>query len=205
MKAPIGRVSDLVPHRPFDILSYGPISYSVNLPMTAATLNTPSPIAGVSPAELSETTVMTVWPSNAYFTVGQILGQAYDWKFPDVYFFRIGRLIALASIPIALVLFFMRVLPVIGIRYRLTNRRVIVEQGIMGKEVKSVELDRYDNIEIVVRPGQSWYDAGDLIFKLGNTETFRLEGVSRPDAFRSTCIKAQMGYAGVKKILAKGK
>lgn len=173
--------------------------------MTAATLDTPSPIAGVSPAELSETTVMTVWPSNAYFTVGQILGQAYDWKFPDVYFFRIGRLVALASIPVALVLFFMRILPFIGIRYRLTNRRVIVEQGIMGKEVKSVELDRYDNIDVLVRPGQSWYDAGDLIFKMGNTETFRLEGVSRPDAFRSTCIKAQMGYAGVKKILAKGK
>lgn len=173
--------------------------------MTTATLEQPAPIAGVSPADLKETTIMTVWPSNAYFPVGRWLGQLYDIRFPDVYIFRLGNLIALASIPIALPLFFMRILPGIGIRYRLTNRRIIVEQGIMGKEVKSVELDRFDNIVVDVRPGQSWYDAGDLIFKLGNTETFRLEGVSRPDAFRSTCLKAHMGYAGVKKILAKAK
>jgi hypothetical protein len=36
-------------------------------------------------------------------------------------------------------------------------------------------------------------------------ETFRLEGVSRPEAFRSTCMKAHMGYVGVKKAMARKK
>jgi hypothetical protein len=117
-----------------------------------------------------------------------------------VYIFRLGNLIALLSIPIALVLFFVRIAPFVGTRYRLTNRRIVVERGLSGKEDKAVDLDRFDRIEIAVQPGQAWYDAGDLVFKLGNVETFRLEGVSRPAAFRETCLKAHLSYKMVKEI-----
>ncbi len=161
---------------------------------------TPSPIAGVTPAEVKESTIMTVWPSNAKFALGRALGSAYAIRWPDIYIFRLGNLIALASIPIALVLFFMRIAPGIGTRYRLTNRRIVVERGLTGKEDKAVDLDRFDRIEIAVQPGQAWYDAGDLVFKLGNVETFRLEGVSRPAAFRETCLKAHLVYKNVKEI-----
>ena len=86
----------------------------------------------------------------------------------------------------------MRVAPFIGQRYTLTNRRVVVYKGLLIQEERSVALDRFDKVEIDVLPGQAWYDAGDLIFRLGNTETFRLAGVSRPEAFRSQIIKAHM-------------
>lgn len=158
-------------------------------------------ITGVSPASVKETTVMTVWPSNAMFAAGRFLGRGYAIRFPDVYIFRLGNLIALLSIPVALVLFFMRVAPWIGRRYTLTNRRVVVYKGLMIEEERSVALDRFDAIDIVVLPGQEWYDAGDLVFRLGNTETFRLSGVSRPDSFRAACIKAHMAYVGVKKAM----
>lgn len=158
-------------------------------------------ISGVSPASVQETTIMTVWPSNAMFGVGRALGRAYSQRFPDIYFLRIGNLWALLSIPIALVLFFMRVAPFIGQRYTLTNRRVVVYKGLLIQEERSVALDRFDKVEIHVLPGQAWYHAGDLIFRLGNTETFRLAGVSRPEAFRSQIIKAHMAYVGVKKAL----
>lgn len=174
---------------------------------------TPQPIAGVSPAELRETTIMTVWPSNSLFLLGRMLGQAYAIKFPDIYFFQLGRLIALMSIPLALPLYFLKVLPRIevmgivlyegGYRYRLTNRRVLVERGLAFAIEKHVDLDRFDNIEIDIRPGQAWYTSGDLIFKLGATETFRLEAVSYPEAFRSTCLKAHFGYVGAQKANAK--
>jgi len=160
---------------------------------------TEQPIAGVVPAEIKEATVMTVWPSVAKFGLGKALGSLYAIRWPDVYIFRLGNLIALLSIPAALVLFFMRIAPGIGTRYRLTNRRIIVERGISGIEDKAVDLDRFDTIEIDVQPGQAWYDAGDLVFKLGNVETFRLEGVSRPAAFRATCLKSHMAHAGVKR------
>lgn len=158
-------------------------------------------ISGVSPASVKETTIMTVWPSNAMYGLGRLLGQAYAIRFPDVYIFRLGNLLALLSIPVALVLFFMRIAPYIGRRYTLTNRRVVVHKGLLIEEERSVGLDRFDQVEIVVQPGQEWYDAGDLVFRLGNTETFRLAGVSRPDAFRSQVIKAHMAYVGVKKAL----
>jgi hypothetical protein len=158
-------------------------------------------ISGVSPASVKETTIMTVWPSNAMFGVGRFLGGLYALRFPDIYFLRIGNLIALLSIPIALVLFFMRVAPFIGQRYTLTNRRVVVYKGLLIAEERAVALDRFDRVEIDVLPGQAWYDAGDLIFRLGNTETFRLAGVSRPEAFRSQIVKAHMAYVGVKKAL----
>lgn len=155
------------------------------------------PIAGVAPAELSESTVMTVWPSVAGYGIGRFLGGLYAIRWPDIYIFRLGNLLALMCIPISLPLFFARIAPGIGTRYRLTNRRIVVERGIAGKEDKAVDLDRFDTIVTVVQPGQAWYDAGDLVFRQGNVETFRLEGVSRPESFRQTCLKSRMAYAGV--------
>src|SRR5262245_4634070 len=159
----------------------------------------PQPISGVVPVELRETTVMTVWPSVAVYPLVRMMGSLFAIRWPDVYFFRFGNLIALLSIPVALVLFFMRIAPGIGVRYRLTNRRIIVERGLTGVLDKAVDLDRFDTINIEVLPGQAWYHAGDLVFRLGNVETFRLEGVSRPAAFRETCLKSHMAHAGVKR------
>ena len=139
---------------------------------TAIVTRATQPIAGVVPAKIKEATVMTVWPSVAKFGLGRWLGTLFAIGWPAVYIFRLGNLIALLSIPIALVLFFLRIAPVVGTRYRLTNRRIIVERGLTGVEDKAVDLDRFDSINIDVQPGQAWYDAGDLVFKLGNVETF---------------------------------
>lgn len=160
-------------------------------------------ISGVSPAHIRETIVRATWPSNAYYPLGRTLGQAYAIKWPDVYVFRLGNLLAILSIPVALVLYFMRVAPGIGVRYLLTNRRIIVQRGLIGKEEKSVYLDRFDSIDLVVQLGQEWYDAGDLVFKLGTIETFRLVGVSHPEAFKALVWKAHMAYVGVQKAIGK--
>ena len=157
-------------------------------------------IAGVVPSEMAEATVMTVWPSIAAYPAGQFLGRLYNLSF-GVYIFRLGNFLALASVPLALALYFWRVLPHVGVRYRITNRRVMVQRGIMGADDKSVELDHFDTIEIHVQPGQEWFKAGDLIFNNGDTETFRLAGVSRPNAFRQTCLKSHLSFVGVQQAL----
>jgi hypothetical protein len=87
--------------------------------------------------------------------------------------------------------------------YRLTNRRVVVENP-FGDEIKSTTLDRFDSIDIVVEPGQAWFKAGDLVFRLGPTETFRIWGVPRPETFRQTCLKARMSFVGVQQARAAG-
>jgi hypothetical protein len=81
-------------------------------------------------------------------------------------------------------------------RYRLTNRRLVVQKGLRPLDERWVDFDRFDSIEIQVLPGQEWYPAGDLIFRNGPIETFRLAGVSRPETFRHTCLAARQGYVG---------
>ena len=74
-------------------------------------------------------------------------------------------------------------------------------QFVYGADWKSVQLNRFDEIEIEQQEGQEWYDAGDLVFKEAGHETFRLPGIARPEAFKSTCMKAHMAYVGVQNAL----
>ncbi len=113
--------------------------------------------------------------------------------------FRLGRLIALFALPIGPVLYMSSRLPGRNRRYCLTNRRVMVIKGVRPRVERFVDLDRFDSIDVVVRPGQQWYHAGDLVFRSGKLETFRLLGVPRPETFRHTCLKAQMSFIGVRK------
>lgn len=180
------------------------------------------PIAGVFPPQTCEATIMTVWPSLAATAIGRSLGRLYAIPAgrPP---FTLGHLIALATIPIVVPLYFwkflvtvsvgmLQLLPKVGRafkspdgvrRYVLTNRRVVVRTGMRPLDERWVELERFDTIDIVVRPGQEWYRAGDLVFKLGAIETFRLDGVVRPETFRHTCLSAQQGFGGVRQAMAR--
>ncbi len=175
-------------------------------------------IAGVSPVNEKEVTIMTVWPSIAATAYGRWWGRRFANTVGLTLFglpITLGRLMALVSIPFILPVYFHMLIPKLpfvfwGIhneacrRYRLTNRRVIVEQAFGGGEQQSVSLDRYDSIEIQVLPGQEWYPAGDLIFRNGQVETFRLSGVPHPQPFRHTCLKARDGFVGVQKARDQG-
>ncbi len=174
--------------------------------MSAAVAELPQPIAGVSPSDLKETTIMTVWPSIAGTGIGQTLGRLFQIK-AGIWVFTVGNIIALLSIPLviglimhSLIFNFFAGLPFIGFlfapiagtvrRYILTNRRVIIATGLNPKPAQYVDLDRFDSIEVVIHPGQEWYPAGDLIFRKGKIETFQLKGVRRPETFRQTVMKA---------------
>ncbi|MCA9246450.1 MAG: PH domain-containing protein [Planctomycetales bacterium] len=168
-------------------------------------------IPGVAPAAKGEVTIMTVWPTLAALAYGRWWGQLFMSNAgPKILGIPVtfGRIMALVSIPFILPIYGLTLIPRIPfvifgvknpwcVRYRLTNRRVLVEPGLGGEATRSVTLDRFDAVEVDVRPGQAWYPAGDLVFKLGATETFRLEGVPRPETFRQTCLKACQSHAGV--------
>lgn len=175
-------------------------------------------IPGVVPATEKEVTVMTVWPSISATAYGRWWGRRFANNVGITVFglpITIGRLLALASIPAILPVYFHMVIPKLPLvifgfhnpscrRYRLTNRRVIVEQAFGGGEQQSVSLDRFDSVGIEVLPGQEWYPAGDLIFRQGQVETFRLSGVPHPQAFQQTCLKAQQGFVGVQQAREQG-
>ncbi len=152
------------------------------------------PIAGVVPSETAEATIMTVWPSIATYPSGQFLGRMFELRWPDIYIFRIGHLLALLAIPYAAFLYFCRIAPKTAIRYRLTNRRVLVERGLAGVAAGWIALDEFDEIQVQVQPGQAWYHAGDLSLLREGREVLRLGGVSRPEGFRQTCWKAHLAH-----------
>jgi len=152
-------------------------------------------ISGVVPPSVREATVMTVWPSVASTGFGRALGRLYRIKegFGPV---TVGRLALLATIPLGLLLYFSLRMPWAIRRYRLTNRRVSIERGINPQVEQYVDLDRFDAVDLVVQPGQEWYQAGDLVFRRGPIETLRLAGVSRPESFRRVCLETRQAYAG---------
>lgn len=165
-------------------------------------------IAGVAPVDKAETTVMTVWPSVSGMRllgipVGKMLGRLLNVK-AGFYIFTVGNVAALLSIPLALVLYFKRVGPFVATRFRVTNKRIVVERGLTAKEEKAIEFDRFDNIQVEIDPGDEWYKAGDLVFRQGEVERFRLEGVSRPESFRQVCWKSHQAYVGIQAALGLG-
>ncbi len=169
--------------------------------MMVATL--PQAIAGVTPAETREVTVMTVFPTLGAMPAGRLMGRLCSINV-GVGIFTLGKLFALLLIPPAIGLFAFSLLPGVIKRYRLTNRRVVVQAGIRATDERWVDFDRFDTIDIEVLPGQEWFPAGELIFRRGPIETFRLSGVSRPETFRHTCLAAQRGYLGARASQAQG-
>ncbi len=175
-------------------------------------------IAGVVPDTEKEVTVMTVWPSLAANGFGRWWGRRFANNLGMTVLgipITVGRILALLSVPIILPIYFLMLLPripfvIFGVknpfcrRYRLTNRRVIVEHAFGGGEQQSVSLDRFDSVNLEVEPGQQWYPAGNLVFKLGEIETFRLLGVPHPKAFQQTCIKTNAGFVGVQQARTAG-
>jgi hypothetical protein len=155
-------------------------------------------ISGLTPSQVREATVIVVWPANSVYGFGRFLGRLYACDL-GVYIFRVGNVLALLSSPLAAVLALAKVAPGIGIRYRLTNRRLLVERGVSGRCERTLDLDRFNQIDVDVRPGQSWYHSGDLIFRLDQMETFRIAAVSRPEAFRQICLKSHLAHVGVSK------
>ena len=170
------------------------------------------PIAGVAPPTASEVTSMVVWPGLTALStpplgrLGCTLGRLYSVQVGVGNILTLGNLFALLSIPLALQMFFAGLLPGLARRYVLTNRRVIVERRQFSWSAKwveemSVSLDNFDAVDVVVLPGQAWYPAGDLIFRNGDVETFRLLGVMRPETFRRTCLKAHTSFVGVQQLV----
>lgn len=152
------------------------------------------PIAGVAPPDLSEVTVAVVWPSIAATSLGRRLGRLYAID-RGLGWLTLGKLAALVSIPVVLPLFFWMLRPGSSRRYRVTNRRLLIERGVRGNLEHAVALRAIDRVEIDTLPGQAWYPAGDLVLIEGDREVARLAGVPRPEGFRQTILRTARAYS----------
>ncbi len=154
-----------------------------------ATTADASPLHPIMP-EVTEKKIMTVWPGIGSMALGRWVGRLAGNRL-GYGFFTLGKLLALATIPISLAVYLWRLMPAACRRYTLTNRRLIIQRGLTAKDGPSIGLNEFDAIEISVLPGQDWLHAGDLIFQRDGKGVFRLRGVSRPEGFRQACLKAR--------------
>lgn len=149
------------------------------------------PIAGVVPPEISEVTCKVTWPTIGATRLGRLVGQLAGVRIGVGRFFTLGKLFALAMIPLSLVVFAWQLMPFVCRRYAITNRRIIVRKGLKALDDRWIALDGFDSIDVETLPGQRWLRAGELIFKRSGVESLRLSGVSCPDVFRTACLTAQ--------------
>jgi hypothetical protein len=159
------------------------------------------PIAGVVPSELAEVTCKVVWPTIGAMRLGRLVGQLAAVRIGWGEFFTLGKLLALASIPLSIAVFGWQLMPIVCRRYTLTNRRIIIRKGLTAADGPWISLDDFDVIDIEILPGQAWLHAGDLVFRHGDREVLRLTGVSRPEAFRQVCLIARTALVSVRTVV----
>lgn len=144
---------------------------------------------------------MITWPTIGATEPGRLVGRLAAIRLGWPRFLTVGMLMAVATIPLSLGVFVWQLMPYIYRRYRITDRRIVVDKGLSLVEERSIGLDEFDDIEIVVLPGQEWLQAGELVFLRGGQEVFRLPGVSRPVPLREVCLKARASLVGVRCVL----
>jgi hypothetical protein len=157
-------------------------------------------IAGVVPPEVAEVTSALVWPSIGAYGLGRLVGRCCGVRV-GYGFFRLGKLLALLTIPLSLAVYVWKILPFVCRRYRLTDRRIVIQKGYSSKDEKSVGLEEFDSIEFRVLPGQAWLRCGEMLLRRDAQDVVRLSGVPRPEVFRQICLEAQTAFVSVREVV----
>ena len=154
-----------------------------------------------APPQQPEVTAMVVWPTIGATALGRWVGRMCGVKIGFGGFFTLGKLFALATIPVSLAVFAWQLMPLVCRRYRLTDRRIIVQKGLGAIDGRAIGLDEFDAIDVEVLPGQQWLHAGELLFKREGTEVFRLSGVSRAEVFGRICLEVRAALISVGEVV----
>jgi hypothetical protein len=161
----------------------------------------PQPAAGLMPSDIAEVTCKVVWPTIGATAAGRLVGRLADVRIGVGRFFTLGKLLALATIPISVAVFAWQLMPYVCRRYALTNRRIIIRKGLMPVDERWIDLDEFETIDLEILPGQHWLHAGNLIFRHGGQEVLHLAGVSRPEIFRHVCQSARDALLSVRNVV----
>ncbi len=150
----------------------------------------------------TESTLTVRWPTITATVPGRLVGRlaAIGPGFGTT--ITLGVLLSLVTLPVSLAVYAWQLMPFVARRYRLTDRRIVVQRGLTPVEHESIAYDQFDEIEVKTLPGQAWLHAGELVFRRDGQEVFRLWGVSRPEIFRQVCLEAQNARLAVDRILA---
>jgi hypothetical protein len=150
------------------------------------------PVTGVVSPQTAEARVRTAWPTvvdanSAVANVGRAL----------------IRSVVLAPLGWVLMapLYFKKVLPFLGKRYALTNRRLMVQRGLRARPKQEVALADIDDVRLAEGSYNAFYRSGDLEVISGGKVVLKLTGVSEPEAFRQAILNALIAWVPGKSSL----
>ena len=86
---------------------------------------------------------MTVWPGIGSMALGRWVGRMAGNRL-GFGFFTLGKLLALVTIPVSLVVYLWRLMPGACRRYTLASRRLVIQCGLTAKDGPSISLDEFD-------------------------------------------------------------
>jgi uncharacterized membrane protein YdbT with pleckstrin-like domain len=93
------------------------------------------------------------------------------------------------------VVYFGKVLPFIGVRYRLTNKRVAILRGWSGAIRQAVSLDDIEDVKLDPASVDQFFRSADLQIITGGRVEMTLTAVPDAEAFRHAILDARNAWA----------
>lgn len=91
--------------------------------------------------------------------------------------------------------YFGKVLPFIGSRYTLTNRRLMIRHGWTQKVFKEIPLAQIDEVRILEDANSPFFRAANLEIISNGQVALKLPGVPEPEGFRHAIVDARNAWA----------
>jgi hypothetical protein len=152
--------------------------------MTLTTEPPKQPITGLTPPQIREAMIRTSWPSVAYWPAVAGLGR--------------GLILSYVLAPLGwflmLPFYFVKVLPVVGFRYVVTNKRVMIQTGWSRRVAAEVPLAEIDEIRIVKDANSQFFRSGTLELLSKGQVKLTLHAVKEPEVFYHAIRNACMAW-----------
>jgi hypothetical protein len=150
-----------------------------------------------------EAVIMTVYPSIAATSLGQMLGGLYESLPGLIYGIKLSHLLfPLPTAPLGMAEYIR--MKLMGDVYVVTNRSVQKRKSLGNNLVSQVPLSNVADVVIRRKTSQEFYKAGDLSLRdKQGQEIFELTGVPYPDVFRQTILEASRARSQVESSLSR--
>jgi hypothetical protein len=142
-------------------------------------------VTGVMPPSVEEAVIRETWPSVSRSSGIAALGRA------------LTRTIVLAPLAWLLMapLYFSKVLPLVGRRYALTNRRLMICRGVKAVPAQQIALNEIDDVRIVKDANSDFFRAATVEVYSNGQVVLKLPGTPEPEAFVNAVINACRAWA----------
>jgi hypothetical protein len=153
-------------------------------------------VTGVAPPQLAEAIIRDVWPSVAAHPGAASFARA---TYRTIVFAPVGWL-ALAPLYFKKVLGFLPGMAGLAVRYRLTNRRLMICKGLKPVPDKEVALDQIKDVRLITDANSEFFVSGTLeVTDHAGNVVMTLPGVAEAESVRQSILQAAAAWGPVLK------